>query len=98
MGMLPAALSEALCRSIVRRLPGEPSDIAAIVSGNQGSFLVSLGRARQTFPVAHGRQLGALVPKAQVEEIPEAEHWMALYLAEQVSARISRFLGTCDSG
>ena len=23
---------------------------------------------------------GALVPKAQVEEIPEAEHWMGLYL------------------
>jgi hypothetical protein len=42
--------------------------------------------------------LGALVPKAQVEEIPEAEHWMALYLAQQVSARISRILGTSDAG
>jgi pimeloyl-ACP methyl ester carboxylesterase len=50
------------------------------------------------FPVSHGRQLGTLVPKAQVEEIPDAEHWMALYLAEQVSARISRFLETSDAG
>jgi hypothetical protein len=46
MGKLPAARSEALCRSNVRRLLGEPSDIAAIVPGNQGSFLVSLGGAR----------------------------------------------------
>jgi pimeloyl-ACP methyl ester carboxylesterase len=44
------------------------------------------------FPVAHARQMGELVPNAQVQEIAEAEHWMALYLAEQVSARISRLL------
>jgi pimeloyl-ACP methyl ester carboxylesterase len=50
------------------------------------------------FPVSHGRQLGALVPNARVEEIPNAEHWMALYLAEQVSARISRFLGNSVAG
>ena len=61
------------------------------------SLFLWAGRDKH-FPVAHGRQLGALVPKAQVEEIPEAEHWMALYLAEQVSARISRFLGTSDAG
>jgi pimeloyl-ACP methyl ester carboxylesterase len=61
------------------------------------SLFLWAGRDKH-FPVAHGRQSGALVPKAQVEEIPEAEHWMALYLAEQVSARISRFLGTSDAG
>jgi hypothetical protein len=61
------------------------------------SLFLWAGRDKH-FPVAHGRELGALVPKAQVEEIPEAEHWMALYLAEQVSARISRFLGTSDAG
>jgi pimeloyl-ACP methyl ester carboxylesterase len=61
------------------------------------SLLLWAGRDKH-FPVSHGRKLGALVPKAQVEEIPEAEHWMALYLAEQVRARISRFLGTSDAG
>ena len=46
MGMLPAARSEALCRSNVRRLPGEPSDIAAIVPGNHTAALWSAPAAR----------------------------------------------------
>jgi pimeloyl-ACP methyl ester carboxylesterase len=60
------------------------------------SLFLWAGRDKH-FPVSHGRKLGALVAKSQVEEIPEAEHWMALYLAEQVSARIARFLGTSDA-
>ena len=41
------------------------------------SLFLWAGRDKH-FPVSDGRQLGALVPKAQVEAIPEAEHWMAL--------------------
>jgi pimeloyl-ACP methyl ester carboxylesterase len=46
------------------------------------------------FPVAHAKTLAAMVPGAKLEEIPEAGHWMALNLAEEVSSRILRFLGT----
>jgi len=44
------------------------------------------------FPVAHAKTLAAMVPGAKLEEIPEAGHWMALNLAEEVSSRILRFL------
>jgi pimeloyl-ACP methyl ester carboxylesterase len=46
------------------------------------------------FPVAHARKLAEMVPGAEFEEIPHAGHWMALNLAEDVSSRIVRFLGT----
>jgi len=46
------------------------------------------------FPVAHAKQLAGMVPGAKLEEIPLAEHWMALHLAEEVSFRILRFFGT----
>ena len=46
------------------------------------------------FPVAHARTLAALVPGATLEEISEAGHWMALNLADDVSSRILRFLGS----
>jgi pimeloyl-ACP methyl ester carboxylesterase len=45
------------------------------------------------FPVAHATALAALVPRATLEEIPEAGHWMVLNLADEVSSRILRFLG-----
>lgn len=45
------------------------------------------------FPVAHARKLAMLVPGAQLEEIPGAQHWMALYLAADVASRILKFLG-----
>jgi hypothetical protein len=35
-----------------------------------------------------------MVPGAKLEEIPEAGHWMVLNLADEVSVRILRFLGT----
>jgi pimeloyl-ACP methyl ester carboxylesterase len=44
------------------------------------------------FPAAHGRKLSEMVPGSLFEEIPQAGHWMALNLAEEVSARILRFL------
>jgi pimeloyl-ACP methyl ester carboxylesterase len=45
------------------------------------------------FPVAHAKQLARMVPGARFEEIGRAGHWMALNLAEAVSARIFAFLG-----
>jgi len=45
------------------------------------------------FPVAHARKLATMVPGALLEEIPGAQHWMALYLAADVGPRILRFLG-----
>jgi pimeloyl-ACP methyl ester carboxylesterase len=45
------------------------------------------------FPVAHAKQLARMVPGARFEEIGRAGHWMALNLAEDVSARIFAFLG-----
>jgi pimeloyl-ACP methyl ester carboxylesterase len=83
-----------LCAGYQGSLPKLQQSYPAIKAS---SLFLWAGRDKH-FPVAHGRELGALVPEAQVEEIPEAEHWMALYLAEQVSARISRFLGTSDAG
>ena len=49
------------------------------------------------FPVAHGRKLAEMVPGAKFEEIARAGHWMALNLAEEVSARILPFLDTASS-
>lgn len=48
------------------------------------------------FPVAHGRKLAEMVPGAKFEEIARAGHWMALNLAEEVSARILPFFDTAS--
>ena len=55
------------------------------------SLFLWAGRDKH-FPVAHARTLAALVPGATLEQIPEAEHWMALNLADDVSSRVLRFL------
>jgi pimeloyl-ACP methyl ester carboxylesterase len=48
------------------------------------------------FPAAHARKLAEMVPGANLEIVPRAGHWMALNLAEDVSARVLRFLGASD--
>jgi pimeloyl-ACP methyl ester carboxylesterase len=48
------------------------------------------------FPFAHARKLAEMVPGAKLGIVPGAGHWMALNLAEDVSARILRFLGASD--
>jgi pimeloyl-ACP methyl ester carboxylesterase len=45
------------------------------------------------FPVAHARKLAEMVPGAKLEEMPGAEHWMALNRADEVGAHILGFLG-----
>jgi pimeloyl-ACP methyl ester carboxylesterase len=45
------------------------------------------------FPLAHAKKLAEIVPGAKLEIVPRAGHWMTLNLAEEVSARILRFLG-----
>ncbi|HXJ04877.1 MAG TPA: alpha/beta hydrolase [Candidatus Acidoferrum sp.] len=49
------------------------------------------------FPVSHAKRLAEMVPGAKLEEIPRGGHWMALNLAEEVSTRILRFLGSPSS-
>jgi pimeloyl-ACP methyl ester carboxylesterase len=49
------------------------------------------------FPVGHAKALSEMVPGAKLTVIPEAEHWMALNLAEEVSSHILRFLGAHDA-
>jgi pimeloyl-ACP methyl ester carboxylesterase len=44
------------------------------------------------FPPAHGSKLQRAVGGAVLDVIPEAQHWMPWYLAEEVSARLHRFL------
>ncbi|HEX4546674.1 MAG TPA: alpha/beta hydrolase [Candidatus Acidoferrum sp.] len=58
--------------------------------------LLLWGGRDKHFPVAHARTLASLVPGATLEEIPQAWHWMALNLADDVSSRIFRFLGAPD--
>ncbi len=48
------------------------------------------------FPPTHGRKLTETIPGSKFEEISGAGHWMALNLAEEISARILRFLGGDD--
>ena len=59
------------------------------------SLLLWGGRDKH-FPVAHATALAAMVPRAKLEEIPEAGHWMVLDLADEVSSRILRFFGACS--
>jgi pimeloyl-ACP methyl ester carboxylesterase len=60
--------------------------------GIQAPSLFLWAERDKHFPVAHGRKLAEMVPGATFEEIAGASHWMALNLAEEVGARILRFL------
>jgi pimeloyl-ACP methyl ester carboxylesterase len=45
------------------------------------------------FPPNHAQRLSAAIAGATVKIIPEAKHWMALYLADTVAQSIRPFLG-----
>lgn len=44
------------------------------------------------FPTAHGRRLQAALPKAILQVVPGAEHWMAFSMAEELSKGIIEFI------
>jgi pimeloyl-ACP methyl ester carboxylesterase len=44
------------------------------------------------FPIAHAGRLAEMIPGAKLEIVPNAGHWMALNLGEEVTSRILRFL------
>ena len=54
--------------------------------------LLLWGEREKHFPTAHGKKLAEMVPCSELEIIPGAGHWMALHLAQDVHARIERFL------
>jgi pimeloyl-ACP methyl ester carboxylesterase len=101
---LPADLRadfwEAFRRPEVRRF------IAKMCAGYQGTLprlpecyeritcpalILWAGRDRH-FPPAHAQRLHALVPHSTLEIIPEAEHWMALHMAERIATAIKEFI------
>jgi pimeloyl-ACP methyl ester carboxylesterase len=44
------------------------------------------------FPIAHAQRLGAAIPGAVVQILPQAEHWMPWYRADEVASSIGAFL------
>jgi pimeloyl-ACP methyl ester carboxylesterase len=55
--------------------------------------LLLWGERDKHSPVAQGEKFVELMRCARLEVIPRSGHWMAVNLAEDVSARIERFLG-----
>lgn len=73
----------------LRRLPEHFAAIAC-------PTLVLWGARDRHFPPSHARRLHAALPNARLAVIPDAEHWMAWYLADAVAREIRRFAETCD--
>jgi pimeloyl-ACP methyl ester carboxylesterase len=72
---------------------GTLKKLAEVYPNIRTSSLFLWAEQDKHFPVAHARKLATMVPGARLEEIPGAQHWMALYLAADVGSRILRFLG-----
>ena len=89
------------------QLPGVRNFVVRMCAGYQGTLprlkqlypsirtpaLFLWAECDKHFPVAHANKVAEMVPGAEIEEIPGAGHWMALNHAQEVSARILRFLG-----
>jgi pimeloyl-ACP methyl ester carboxylesterase len=98
---LRADLRESFSRSEVR------SFIARLCAGYQGTLhklpelyqkitcptLVLWGERDQHFPPEHAKRLHEAIGGSSLEIIPEAEHWMAWYLADTVAESIRGFMG-----
>jgi pimeloyl-ACP methyl ester carboxylesterase len=54
--------------------------------------LLLWGERDRHFPPAHAERLHALIPASRLEILPDAEHWMPWYRAEEVAARIADFV------
>lgn len=53
--------------------------------------LVLWGQNDKHFPQMHGERLHQLISGSQFSIVPQAEHWMAWYLAEDVAAAVKLF-------
>lgn len=83
-------------RFVVRMCAGYQGTLKKLAEGYSKIRTPSLflwAEQDKHFPVAHARKLATIVPGARLEEIPGAQHWMALYLTADVGSRILRFLG-----
>jgi pimeloyl-ACP methyl ester carboxylesterase len=55
------------------------------------TLILWAGRDRH-FPPAHAERLHTLIPHSILQVIPEAEHWMPLYMAERIETAIKEFI------
>ena len=53
--------------------------------------LVLWGEKDKHFPPAHGERLHRSISGSQLTIVPQAEHWMVWYLAEEVASAIKEF-------
>jgi len=102
---LPAPLREDFWRCF--RQPAVRSTIAKMCAGYQGTLprmidlykkivcptLVLWGENDKHFPVEHARRLHESIAGSQLQIVPQGEHWMVWNRAEELSVRISAFLG-----
>jgi pimeloyl-ACP methyl ester carboxylesterase len=101
---LPSELRADLWKSFSQR--EVRSFIARLCAGYQGTLerlpelyktitcptLVLWGEHDQHFPPQHAIRLHEAIPGSSLQIIPEAEHWMAWYLADTVAESIRGFL------
>ena len=55
------------------------------------TLILWAGRDRH-FPISHGERLHEAIPGSRLEVLPDAEHWMPWYRAEEVASRLGAFL------
>jgi pimeloyl-ACP methyl ester carboxylesterase len=63
----------------------------AYVNINTRGLVLWAGRDKH-FPVAHAERLHAALSNSQLTILPDAEHWMPWYRAEEVASAIAGFL------
>ncbi len=80
-----------MCADYQQQLPRLPDLYCQVTC----PVLVLWGGRDRHFPPVHGELLHKLIPRSHLEVLPQAEHWMAWYRAEDVASRVSRFLEAC---
>jgi pimeloyl-ACP methyl ester carboxylesterase len=88
------------------RRPAVRAFIAKMCAGYQGTLprlaqtygtvaaptLILWAGRDQHFPIAHAHRLHAAIPGSRLEVLPDAEHWMPWYRADEVADRLGTFL------